>query len=150
MRLTLQTDYALRTLMFAAVRKEDCTIPKIAAHYGISRNHLIVVVHNLGKYGFLKNTRGRGGGLALARPAEEITVGSVVRAFEPFDLVECFRANDDQCLISGPCRLRHVLDRALAAWLEVLDGTTLADLVGRNRGLVRLLKIGPVSYPGTA
>lgn len=141
MRLTLQTDYALRTLMFVAVRNDGCTVPAIAEHYGISRNHLIVVVHNLGKQGFLKNTRGRGGGLALAKPAEEISLGSVVRAFESFDLVECFR-KEDNCLISAPCRLRHVLGRALAAWMEVLDTTTLADLVDRNRGLIRLLKAG--------
>src|SRR6185437_296842 len=126
MRLTLQTDYALRTLMFVAVRKEECTVPAIAEHYGISRNHLIVVVHNLGKHGFLRNTRGRGGGLALAKPAGEIAIGSVVRTFESFNLVECFR-EEDNCLISAPCRLRRVLDRALAAWLEVLDTTTLAD-----------------------
>ena len=141
MRLTLQTDYALRTLMFVAVRKQGCTVPAIAAHYGISRNHLIVVVHNLGKQGFLKNTRGRGGGLALAKPAGEIAIGSVVRAFESFHLVECFREGDN-CLIAAPCRLRRVLDRALTAWLEVLDTTTLADLVDRNAGLVRLLKAG--------
>ena len=142
MRLTLQTDYALRTLMFVAIQENICTVPMIAAHYGISRNHLIVVVHHLGKHGFLNTTRGRGGGLSLAKPAEEITLGSVVRAFESFDLVECFRGNDDHCIISGRCRLRHVLNRALTAWLEVLDTATLADLIDRNRGLVRLLKVG--------
>jgi Rrf2 family nitric oxide-sensitive transcriptional repressor len=143
MHLTAQADYALRSLMFLAVREaRRATIEEIARHYGISRGHLMVLIRRLGALGFVENTRGRGGGVRLARPASEIRVGEVVRAMEPhFRLVECFDAASNQCLISRPCRLRTVLDEALAAWLAVLDNYTLADLVRDNPRLARLLGV---------
>jgi Rrf2 family nitric oxide-sensitive transcriptional repressor len=150
MHLTAQADYALRSLMFLAVRdSRRATIPEMARHYGISRGHLMVLIRRLGALGFVENTRGRGGGVRLARPASEIRVGEVVRAMEPhFRLVECFDADSNQCLISRPCRLRAVLDEALAAWLAVLDNYTLADLVQDNPGLSRLLGVAPAGRRG--
>ena len=130
--------------MYVAVHPENCTIGDIADRYGISRNHLVVVVHRLGKQGFLRTSRGRGGGLQLAKPSGAITVGEVVRAFEPLSLVECLQTDGGQCLINGSCRLTMVFQEALDAWLAVLDRTTLADLAARNRTLVQLLR-GPAS-----
>lgn len=143
MHLTAQADYALRSLMFLAVRDAGrATIPEMARHYGISRGHLMVLIRRLGALGFVENTRGRGGGVRLARAASEIRIGEVVRAMEPhFRLVECFDAASNQCLISRPCRLRAVLEEALEAWLAVLDHYTLADLVRDNPGLARLLGV---------
>lgn len=142
MHLTVQTDYAFRTLMFLAVKSPSlATIQEISTHYGISRGHLMVLVNRLGNAGLLDNQRGRGGGVRLARPASEIRLGDIVTATEPhFHIVECFNPEANQCLITSPCRLRGILQQALEAWLEVLNGYTLADLVTRNMGLTRLLQ----------
>lgn len=143
MNLTLQTDYAFRTLMFLAVKEPELgTIQEIAAHYQISRGHLMVIVNRLGNLGFLDTVRGRGGGIRLSRPAAQIRLGEVVLAMEPhFNLVECFNLESNQCLITAPCRLRNVLDKALAAWFAVLNEYTLADLTKRNSALTALLNI---------
>lgn len=157
MNLTVQSDYAFRTLMYLAVRDPKIsTIQDISWHYGISRGHLMVLVHRLGGLGFLENTRGRGGGVRLARPASEIRLDEVVRATEPsFELVECYRGHSNRCLITTPCRLRGVLDEAMEAWLGVLGRYSLADLVERNPALVHILRdprsaeSGGVSRRGT-
>jgi Rrf2 family nitric oxide-sensitive transcriptional repressor len=141
MNLTLQSDYAFRTLMYLAVcEPELATIQQISEKYGISRGHLMVLVNRLGNLGFLENVRGRGGGVRLARPAAQIRLGEVVSAVEPnFHMVECFHPESNHCLITKPCRLRKVLDQALEAWMAVLNEYTLADLVRRNSGLSQLL-----------
>jgi Rrf2 family nitric oxide-sensitive transcriptional repressor len=127
--------------MFVAAQRDNCTITQISQTYGISRNHLVVIVHKLGKLGFLRNRRGRSGGLKLAKSPHEITVGAVVRALEPLTFVDCFGPELNSCVINGACRLTTVLEEALAAWLAVLDRTTLASLVDRNRKLVQLLRL---------
>jgi Rrf2 family nitric oxide-sensitive transcriptional repressor len=92
------------------------------------------VVHQLGRAGFLDTTRGRGGGVQLARAPEEISVGEVVRFTEGrMDLVECFDPTTSQCRIEPACGLRGVLEEALEAFLRALDRHTLADLVSRRR-----------------
>ena len=130
MELSQFTDYALRTLMFAGVESDRlCSVSEIAESYGISRNHLVKVVNRLANLGYLRTVRGRGGGLELARPAEEINVGEVVRRTEPFDLVECFSSTQNRCGISGCCVLKGVLASAKTAFLKTLDGYSLADLL---------------------
>jgi Rrf2 family nitric oxide-sensitive transcriptional repressor len=140
MRLTVYSDYALRLLMYAALRPGKLvTIQQVADSYGISRNHLMKVAFELGRHGFLETVRGRGGGVRLARPPEKIGLGDVVRRTEDdFILVECFGA-EDACVLSGPCRLKGALARALQAYLAVLDGYTLADLTRNRSELARLL-----------
>ncbi len=130
MRLTHFSDYALRVLMYAAVRGENLiTIEETAELYGISRAHLMKVANQLTRAGYLKAIRGRSGGLALAKRPDAIRLGDVLRATEPdFALVECFTA-DNRCLITPRCRLRGALHEALAAFVGTLDGYTLADLV---------------------
>ena len=87
------------------------------------------VANQLKRAGFLKATRGRSGGLELARPPEKIRLGDVVRATEPdFALVECF-APGNSCLITPRCRLKGVLKEALQAFVATLDRYTLADLI---------------------
>jgi Rrf2 family nitric oxide-sensitive transcriptional repressor len=142
MRLTFYSDYSLRLLMFAATRNgELVTIQNAADAYGISKAHLMKVAHQLGVHGFLETVRGRNGGLRLARPADQIRLGDVVRATEEdFDLVECFNAQTNSCLITGPCRLKNILARALKAYFAVLDEYTLADLAGKHPALVKLLQ----------
>lgn len=130
MRLTDFSDYALRILMYAAVRNDRLiTIEETARLYGISRAHLMKIVNHLTRAGYLKAVRGRSGGVALAKPPERICLGDVLRATEPdFALVECFRS-DNHCLITPSCRLRGVLGEALTAFSATLDRYTLADLM---------------------
>ncbi len=132
MRLTNFSDYALRVLLYAAAREGALiTIEETARVYGISRAHLMKVVNQLTRAGYLTAVRGRSGGLELAKRPDRIGLGDVVRATEPdFALVECF-APENRCLITPRCRLRGVLNEALGAFVAVLDRHTLADLVLR-------------------
>jgi Rrf2 family nitric oxide-sensitive transcriptional repressor len=141
MRLTYHADYALRLLMYAGLKDGELVqIQEVANAYGISKNHLMKVAFQLGKLGFLDTVRGRNGGLKLARPPEEISIGDVVRkSEEDFTLVECFDPESNTCVISGPCRLRGVLREALNAYLAVLDQHSLADLIKPRSALSRLL-----------
>ena len=133
MRLTQWTDYALRVLMYCAAchgRAQPVTISEVAEKHGISRSHLTKIVQQLAALGLLDTTRGRGGGMRLMRPAEQINLGAVVRATEgDFELVECFNAELNTCRLSSHCHLKNVLGRAMQGYLAVLDGITLADLV---------------------
>ena len=146
MQLTRYSDYSLRVLIYLAVDPDRlATIDEIARSYGVSRAHLMKVVHQLGLRGYVETVRGRGGGLRLARPPEKIRVGEVVRATEEnLALVECMDSGASECVIESACGLRPVLREALGAFLAVLDGYTLADLVARRRRpLVALLQSAP-------
>lgn len=142
MRLTTFTDYSFRVLISLALRDEGgSTVQAIAEEFGISRNHLMKVVQKLGQAGFVETTRGRGGGLRLGRPADQIRLGDVVRGTEEgMDIVPCFREEDRSCSITKACRLRGILARANDAWMQVLDEHTLADLVSNDRALLRILR----------
>lgn len=141
MRLNLQSDYALRLLMQLAMNPERLvTIAEVSDRFGISRNHLMKVAHLLGREKFLETVRGRAGGLRLARPSQDISVGDVVRRMEAdFAIVECFPGGGGGCLITSGCRLKGVLHEALEAFLSVLDRSTLADLTRKNSRLQDLL-----------
>ena len=148
MRLTTQTDYALRVLMHVALIDGDLDrIDAVAADYEISRNHLSKVVHKLSARGYLETVQGRNGGFRLAREPADICVGQVVRDFEPdFDLVECFDSATSQCCIQKNCVLASEFDAALKAFLSRLDRVSLRDLV-RPRGSLRR-QLGMTRRPG--
>ena len=130
MELNQFTDYSLRVLIFVALRKGEMTsIREIATAFAISENHLVKVVHNLSKLDYLETFRGRGGGMKLARPPEEIRLREVVEVIEPIAVVECLRPRNGTCCIKGVCELQSVLQRATQAFLAELDSLTLADLV---------------------
>lgn len=141
MQLTTFTDYTLRVLIAAGVGKDGgVTIAEISSRYGISKNHLMKVVRHLGHTGYLDTARGRGGGMRLAVPAEQIGLGDVVRNVESFEIVPCFdAARPDKCVIAPACVLKGALSRALSAFLDVLDEYTLADLIEPDRRLRDLL-----------
>jgi Rrf2 family nitric oxide-sensitive transcriptional repressor len=145
MRLTVFSDYALRTLIYLAVHgRERATIADIAAAYSISEAHLTKIVHALGRSGEIETARGRGGGLRLARPPARINLGALVRRTEAdLVLVPCFDA-PERCAIGGACGLHDVLREALEAFLAVLDRYTLADLIGPRHALATLLRIEPM------
>ena len=145
MRFTRYTDYALRVLMFLALKGDTLsTIREIAEAYRISENHLMKVVHELGRHGFITTIRGRQGGLRLAMAPETIVIGKVVRACEEdMRVVECFDARTNTCPISDACGLAGMIDEALAAFMTVLDGKTLADVMAKGPRIAPLLGLDP-------
>lgn len=145
MRLTVYTDYALRVLTYLGVKPpgELATIKEIAGSYGISENHLMKVVHNLGQAEFVVTVRGRKGGMKLAADPAQISLGAVVRKCEEdMRLVECFDPGMNRCPITPACALPGILDEALNAFLGVLDRYTLADLLGPAKELRTILLPG--------
>jgi Rrf2 family nitric oxide-sensitive transcriptional repressor len=130
MQLTLFTDYCFRVLIYLARQPQRrVTITELSDYYGISRHHLVKVVHWLGRNGYVSTSRGKQGGLRLARPAQDINIGTVARATEPgFDLVECFNPATNTCRILPQCGLAGVLMGATRAFLAQLDRYTLADM----------------------
>lgn len=143
MQLDKFTDYALRVLMTLAVRAPDrVTTSQIAATFGLSENHLSKVATQLVAHGFAQSVRGRNGGLILARPPAEISVGDVVRAMIRDEAVaECFTTNTS-CLILPACGLRTPLALAQEAFFTTLDGYTLADVTRPRNALASLLDAG--------
>lgn len=141
MRLTLQTDYALRMMMHLAVMDgELVTIGDVAATFRISKNHLMKVAQALAHAGLVETVRGRSGGLRLAQPADRIQVGAVVRRLEQQTaLVDCFPGGNGTCRIAPACQLKPALFRAREAFFAVLDEYTIHDLVAGNAGLRDIL-----------
>jgi Rrf2 family nitric oxide-sensitive transcriptional repressor len=134
MQLTMFSDLALRVLMYTqAAGDRLVTIDEITGAYKVSRAHLNKVVNALTRAGYLTAVRGRSGGVRLAKPAEKIGIGNVIRATEPdFALVECF-ATGNRCVITKCCKLQGVLDDALQAFLATLDRHTLATIALKPR-----------------
>jgi Rrf2 family transcriptional regulator, nitric oxide-sensitive transcriptional repressor len=149
MRLTLYTDYALRVLMYLAVKDDElATIDEIALSYGISKTHLMKVVHQLGVAGYIDTVRGRGGGLRLAKPVDTIGIGEVVRFTEPdMAIASCFKPVDAPCAIRQCCLLKRALEKARDAFLEVLEGYTLGDLVRPRGRLLGMLGLSGIESP---
>jgi len=142
MHITQHTDYALRVLIFLASNEHRLpTIKEISERFEVSRSHLMKVVNQLIRNGFVEGVRGKGGGLRLARPASEILVGEVVRRMETdFALVECF-GDGSRCLLTSHCRLRGVLADALEAFLASLDKVPLSAVLSPSqRQLLHVLK----------
>ena len=133
MQLSVYSDYSIRVLMQAALhRAERVTVDEVAATYGISRHHLVKIVHDLGRNGYLATQRGIGGGFTLARLPEAICLGDIVRLGEDTEtVINCRDGEKRVCRLLPWCRLKGVLDEAAAAFFAVLDGYTLADLVAQ-------------------
>ncbi len=142
MRLTVQTDYALRMLMHLAVNTDRLsTISEIAERYNISKNHLMKVAQTLSGKGIVGSVRGRSGGLRLACEPKDIKLGAVARSLEAGSaLVECFPGGSGACMITPACKLKSILAEAQDAFYIALDRYTLDDLVWRNPALHDLLK----------
>ena len=143
MRITKYTDYALRILIFLEAQPKDrlTTIAELSEIYAISINHVRVIVHKLGKQGYIKNIQGKGGGIRLARDANDISIGDVIRHTEnDFHIVECFNPETETvCSISKACKLKGVLNKALNAFLDTLDEYTLADLTTNKASILKQL-----------
>src|SRR5580658_11133734 len=150
MRLTMQTDYALRMLIQLGVHNDRLvTVSETAQAYQVSKNHMMKVAHRLCLEGFVKTVRGNGGGLRLAKRPSEINIGEVVRRIEnDFSLVGCFEPRCEDCRISSACLLRSALRKALNAFHEVLDEYTLQDLLVTRPLLEELFARSPAEATG--
>jgi Rrf2 family nitric oxide-sensitive transcriptional repressor len=138
MKLTTQTDYALRTLMFLATRDSRANVADVASLFGISVNHVAKVVNLLARDGYVRSTRGVGGGIELAISPEEILIGEVIESVESdMHLLACV-GSDDSCLIHSFCKLKGVLAEAERVQMEYLSSVTLADVVPTRRQLNRI------------
>ena len=143
MYLSLFTSYALKTLILVGSNDPNLvTILQVSNVYRIPKNHLTKVAHKLGRAGYLNNFQGRNGGMSLARSANEIRIGEIVRFCEgerPF--IECFDTEANQCIITPVCRLRHVVADAYSDFFASLDSRTLADIVIHPRDSQTLLEV---------
>jgi Rrf2 family nitric oxide-sensitive transcriptional repressor len=144
MRLTTYTDYSLRVLIYLAVRTDEhATIREIAQRYGISRSHLMKVVQELSKRGYVTALRGKNGGLHLNKAPSDIRLGTLVKEMEnDLALAECLGENN-QCILTPACGLKHVLAESLQAFFTTLDSYTLEDVIpGQQRAeLVKILDL---------
>lgn len=144
MKLTSYTNFALRSLQLAALRAPELIrVDDVVRVHGLARPHIVKIVHELGLAGYIETQRGRGGGFRLARAAEEIIVGDVVRLTEgPLELVECFNPGKNTCPLIGICKLSRALQEATRAFMAVLDDLTLADIAANRAEL--LARIAPL------
>lgn len=149
MRLTLYTDYSLRVLVYlAALPERPSTIKDVADAYGISRNHVHKIVNDLVHHGYIQTTRGRNGGIVLAKNPGSIVLGTLIRLTEPdFRVVECLDGPHSDCPIDSVCVMRHLLNTATEAFLKTLDRYTLEDIV-ENVSLLRPILIGNLRPAG--
>ena len=141
MQLTSHTDYALRLLIYLAVHDDNDapTVNDAASRYRVSRNHMAKVAQDLAQRGYISGQRGRGGGLRLSHDPADINIGELVRKIESINLVECLRT-DSRCRIQQACRLTAAMKEAREAFVKVLEGYTLLDLIRPKTQLVRLLQ----------
>ena len=150
MRLTKQTNYAVRMLMYCAANDGNLSrIPEIARAYGVSELFLFKILQPLNKAGLVETVRGRNGGVRLPRPADQITLFDVVKVTEDsFAMAECFEAGEIECPLVDSCGLNSALRRALNAFFAVLAEYTIDDLVKARPQINFLLGLEP--QPQTA
>jgi Rrf2 family nitric oxide-sensitive transcriptional repressor len=143
MRLTLHTDYALRVLLYVGLKRDEmATVAEIVRHFDMSKGHVMKVVNQLARLGYLQTLRGKNGGIRLAREPGAITAGAVVREVEPeLAVLACLQEGGGYCRVEECCTLRSALREALDAFLTTLDRYTLADLMEPRPALSKLLQI---------
>lgn len=136
MQLTSHTDYALRVLLVLGVCAPDrVRTSEIAEMFEISEHHLVKIIQNLARYGYVETVRGKSGGVHLARSASGINVGQVVREMEAeIGVVPCLQRDGEECFITPVCGLKDVLQQATEAFLSHLDRVTLEQLLVGPRG----------------
>ena len=137
MKLTRQSNYAVRALIYCAVNEPGLSrVADIARAHGISELFLFKLIKPLVENGLIKTVRGRHGGIKLGRPASEITLLDTVRLTEEsFAMAECFEGGDISCPLVDNCDVNAALREALGAFFEVLDSKTIADLAFKRRSL---------------
>lgn len=144
MRLTRQSSYAIRTLVYCAVNSPGLSrVADIAKAHAISELFLFKLIKPLVEHGLLETVRGRKGGLRLGRPANKITLLDTVKLTEDsFAMAECFEGSDVLCPLVDNCDVNGALREALGAFFNVLDSYTIADLSDKRRSLRQRLGLG--------
>ncbi|MBO6902777.1 MAG: iron-responsive transcriptional regulator RirA [Rhizobiaceae bacterium] len=152
MRLTRQTNYAIRILMYCAANDGRLSrVPEIAAAYSLSELFLFKILQPLVENGLIETVRGRKGGIRLGKPAAEITLFDAVRVTEDnFAMAECFEDGATECPLVDSCALNEALRKALGAFFEVLEGYTIADLVAARPSIRSLLGIEAMEVAASA
>ncbi|WP_422372534.1 Rrf2 family transcriptional regulator [Hoeflea sp.] len=142
MKLTSQTNYAVRMLMFCDSKNERATVKEIAAFYSLPERFLFNILQRLTAAGLVETTRGRGGGIRLARPADQIRLGDVVRIIEEnFEMAECFEAGGTDCPLINTCGLNKALSEALQSFFDSLNRYSIADLTGNEYNIDVLMRL---------
>ncbi|MCX6129537.1 MAG: Rrf2 family transcriptional regulator [Proteobacteria bacterium] len=143
MDVSRHSDYSFRVLMYLALQGHELSqIKNIADAFAISEHHLIKIVQNLVKFGYIESFRGRHGGIKLAMEPAKINLGQVFRRTEAsLRLLTCFDAEKNECVIAGYCDLQTVFQSALQAFLRVMDSVTLDDVIANRKPLLKILKI---------
>jgi Rrf2 family nitric oxide-sensitive transcriptional repressor len=138
MRLTAFTDFGLRTLMYltSIPAEQLSSVPEVAKVYDASQNHFVKVIGQLTKLGYVQSIRGKNGGIRLAKKAEDINVGKVIRELENhLDAVNCSKP---ACQIASCCELKQALALAMEAFLTKMEEYSLADIVQNKPELIPL------------
>ncbi|MGS1093467.1 iron-responsive transcriptional regulator RirA [Aquamicrobium terrae] len=143
MRLTRQTNYAIRILMYCATNEGQLSrIPEIASAYTVSELFLFKILQPLVENGLVETVRGRNGGVRLGKPADEISLFDVVRVTEDnFSMAECFDSDTADCPLIDNCGLNAALREALGAFFTVLQRHTIADLIAARPNMREALGI---------
>lgn len=146
MKLTQFSDYSLRVLLYLGLKKDQATVAEISQNFKISRNHLVKVVHQLGKNGMLKSLKGKDGGILLEPHVLQMKIGEIILKTEPnFHIVECFDKNTNTCPIVGVCALEKSLQEAFLSFIASLNRQTLGDLL-KSPAIDTRKKILGISY----
>ncbi|MEZ9140267.1 MULTISPECIES: Rrf2 family transcriptional regulator [unclassified Shewanella] len=140
MQLTRYTDYGIRILMYVAAQPQRETLFRIAevtTVFELSSNHVAKIIHHLGKLGYIQTIRGKSGGFKLAVKPAEINLGKLVGELEPsLAPVNC---TEPYCRFTPACSLKGILAKAVAAYMEVLNQCSLADIVKNSDELMETL-----------
>ncbi|RTE64621.1 Rrf2 family transcriptional regulator [Amphritea opalescens] len=142
MRLTAFTDFGLRTLMYLASLEEDqlSSVAEVSGVYGVSRSHMVKVIGQLAKSGYVQTIRGKNGGIRLARQPDLINIGDVIEQLENhLDGVDCVTTS---CQLAPCCELKSALMKGMQAFIEAMRQYTLADLIVNKRQLIPLMSAG--------
>lgn len=141
MRLTKQSNYAVRILMYCAANSDELSkVAIIAKVYDVSEYFLFKILQPLVDKGYVETVRGRSGGIRIAKPADTITLGEVIRAAEDkFVMAECFEDDTTTCPLLSSCAFNAALSEALGAFFNVLDSYTIEDLVSNKSRVQELL-----------
>lgn len=143
MKLTSYTDYSIRVLIYLGINDDRlCTSSEISEFYGISRNHLAKIIHQLSSLNLIESFKGASGGIKLALAPKEINLGKLIRKTEPdFNIVECFNTNGNTCRISPICKLKSIFNESTNAFLKNLDKYSLKDILKNKSDLKKLIQL---------
>lgn len=142
MRLSAFTDFGLRTLMYLASLEGErlSSVAEVSTVYQVSQSHMVKVIGQLAKLGYVQTIRGKNGGIRLAASPESINIGEVIEQLENhLDGVDC---TTTACQLLPCCELKKALTEGMRAFIDTMRTYTLADLMVNKSQLIPLLATG--------